>query len=485
MNGAIKDVGENVIETIANQNAGAPDTVATRLLDGGKGQVLIANGGGGANDEPVWANITSNDNSITINESANSLDLATNLDFLDDNGNTATPNNGEITIKGGTGVTTDATGPANTITIDTDFSCNDNIETNYVICDGIRTTGATSILNNGGSEGINIATEGGRAESFNTSSGMNVALRDAIATSTNSNGFNFASQEGEATSDSGSDGFNFAAQSATATSDNFSNGFNFATLSGRATSTGSDGFNFASRFTTVSNRAGRFGSNGSMLFALGNDGSINLNNNSNNFTVAVAGSQATGANQPQEGVNFYINNSGSAGNASNLRFIDLPDANGNTPATESFLVIDNGTNEVRISSDGTNISSKRFKDDIESLDNAQVGNLNKLRPVSFTYKKDKTNRMQFGLIAEEVAEILPELVTYDNEGQVHGLKYQMLTPLLVTYIQLQQAKITELEQDNAEKSKAQDAHIAASQKKNSAQDALIAECLSRLTAIEA
>jgi hypothetical protein len=156
-----------------------------------------------------------------------------------------------------------------------------------------------------------------------------------------------------------------------------------------------------------------------------------------------------------------------------LRFIDLPSGSGDALEIDGNKVVNGGT------------SSKRFKDDIESLDNAQVGNLNKLRPVSFTYKKDKTNRMQFGLIAEEVAEILPELVTYDNEGQVHGLKYQMLTPLLVTYIQLQQAKITELEQDNAEKSKAQDAHIAASQKKNSAQDALIAECLSRLTAIEA
>ena len=53
-------------------------------------------------------------------------------------------------------------------------------------------------------------------------------------------------------------------------------------------------------------------------------------------------------------------------------------------------------------------------------------NLMKLRPVVFTYKSDTTGRTQYGLVAEEVAELYPELVVHSADGQVETVRYRLL-----------------------------------------------------------
>ncbi len=65
----------------------------------------------------------------------------------------------------------------------------------------------------------------------------------------------------------------------------------------------------------------------------------------------------------------------------------------------------------------------------------------KLRPVTFHYKADRqsANRaVHYGLIAEEVAEVLPELVAHSAGGQVETVMYQYLAPMLVNEYQKQQ-----------------------------------------------
>jgi hypothetical protein len=157
-----------------------------------------------------------------------------------------------------------------------------------------------------------------------------------------------------------------------------------------------------------------------------------------------------------------------------LRFIGIPN---NAAGSTTSLEIDTANNnEIVI---GT--SSRRFKDNIADMSADSADKLQELRPVSFTYKKDENSNVQFGLIAEEVAEIYPELVPLDQDGKPFSVKYDKITPLLVKYIQIQQAKIADLEQDNAEhveKNASQDERITA-------QDERIKECLSRLAAIEA
>jgi hypothetical protein len=95
---------------------------------------------------------------------------------------------------------------------------------------------------------------------------------------------------------------------------------------------------------------------------------------------------------------------------------------------------------------GTSLSSRRVKDDIRDMDGASEG-LGKLRPVTFRYKAEPANGsrpLQYGLIAEEVAEIYPELVVLDKDGQPSGVRYHVLPALLLNELQRQQREITEL-----------------------------------------
>ena len=57
-----------------------------------------------------------------------------------------------------------------------------------------------------------------------------------------------------------------------------------------------------------------------------------------------------------------------------------------------------------------------------------------LRPVSFAYKEDETHALHYGLIAEEVEEIFPELVIYEN-GVPDAISYQFLPILLLKDLQ--------------------------------------------------
>ncbi len=93
---------------------------------------------------------------------------------------------------------------------------------------------------------------------------------------------------------------------------------------------------------------------------------------------------------------------------------------------------------------GTQTSSLRFKEQIVDMGES-TNALMKLRPVIFLYKPeyDKGPRtLQYGLIAEEVAQVYPELVAYDNDGQPYTVKYQYLAPMLLNEMQKQHAVVT-------------------------------------------
>ncbi len=85
------------------------------------------------------------------------------------------------------------------------------------------------------------------------------------------------------------------------------------------------------------------------------------------------------------------------------------------------------------------LSSRRFKEQIAGMGDSS-SRLFQLRPVSFFYKPqydDGSHLLQYGLIAEEVAEVYPEMVAYDKDGQPLTVKYQMLTPMLLNELQKQ------------------------------------------------
>jgi hypothetical protein len=68
--------------------------------------------------------------------------------------------------------------------------------------------------------------------------------------------------------------------------------------------------------------------------------------------------------------------------------------------------------------------------------------LNQLRPVSFRLKSEPHGTLQYGLIAEEVDKVFPELVIRDAEGKIQGVRYDELAPLLLKEVQQQQKRMS-------------------------------------------
>ena len=86
---------------------------------------------------------------------------------------------------------------------------------------------------------------------------------------------------------------------------------------------------------------------------------------------------------------------------------------------------------------GTVNSSIRFKEDVHDMAAASDGLL-RLRPVTYRYKQpyaDGSKPVDYGLIAEEVAEVYPDLVVKGADGQIQTVQYQKLTPMLLNEVQ--------------------------------------------------
>jgi len=140
----------------------------------------------------------------------------------------------------------------------------------------------------------------------------------------------------------------------------------------------------------------------------------------------------------------------------------------NSTVAGGAVVVDPVTGQL-----GVLASSERFKTAIAPM-GSDTARLEQLRPVSFKLKSDATGTRQYGLIAEEVANVYPELVIRDQTGRINGVRYDELAPMLLNEVQQQQSKLAV----EAERNGAQDAHIAA-------QDAKINELTAQLAEMRA
>lgn len=111
-------------------------------------------------------------------------------------------------------------------------------------------------------------------------------------------------------------------------------------------------------------------------------------------------------------------------------------------------VTDNaGTPKPVIASNTSGASSRRYKQEIKPLTDAQARLLLQLRPVSFTYIPALHDPgAKYGLIAEELQAIDPTCVYLDGEGRADGINYTMLVPQLIRLCQLLQQQIDALAQ---------------------------------------
>jgi hypothetical protein len=89
---------------------------------------------------------------------------------------------------------------------------------------------------------------------------------------------------------------------------------------------------------------------------------------------------------------------------------------------------------------GVMTSSVRYKHDIRDMGEAS-SNLLKLRPVTFRYNNDPSGIVQYGLVAEEVAKIYPELVTYGPDGKIQTVRCLTLSAMLLNEIGKQSAAL--------------------------------------------
>ena len=121
---------------------------------------------------------------------------------------------------------------------------------------------------------------------------------------------------------------------------------------------------------------------------------------------------------------------------------------------------------------GFQVSSRRYKDDIKPMDKASEG-LFALKPVSFRYKQeiDPARSPDFGLIAEDVATVNPDLVARDEEGKIVTVRYQAVNTMLLNEflkehkkVEEQQASIAELKSMVAQQKKDFQATAAQQQK---------------------
>jgi len=96
----------------------------------------------------------------------------------------------------------------------------------------------------------------------------------------------------------------------------------------------------------------------------------------------------------------------------------------------------------------TNGSSRRFKKEIKPMDCASEAIL-ALKPVTFHYKSDTTNTAQFGLIAEEVAEVNPDLVVRDENGEIYTVRYDQVNAMLLNEFLKEHRKVQALEKGMA------------------------------------
>src|SRR5438270_6522926 len=167
---------------------------------------------------------------------------------------------------------------------------------------------------------------------------------------------------------------------------------------------------------------------GSGNVAIGN-GTLNLNTTGSDNTAlgARAGFNITGSN------NIDIDNFGVDGESNTIRIGDSQSttfiagiAGQTVGAGGSFCYVDN---DGKL---GVFLSARRFKTDIADMAAASEGLL-ALRPVTFHYKPelDKSGIPQFGLVAEDVAKVNPDLVTHDAKGDIYTVRYEAVNVMLL------------------------------------------------------
>jgi Chaperone of endosialidase len=170
---------------------------------------------------------------------------------------------------------------------------------------------------------------------------------------------------------------------------------------------------------------------------------LNINTaGSNNIALGFsAGSNITG------GYNIDIGSTGGGGESGTIRIgqsgsqvrVFIAGISG-VGVTGTPVVVD-GNGQL-----GVGPSSQRFKDEIKPMDKASEAIL-ALKPVTFRYKHelDPEGMLQFGLVAEEVEKVNPDLVACDAKGEVYTVRYEAVNAMLLNEFLKEHGKVEKLQ----------------------------------------
>jgi hypothetical protein len=171
-----------------------------------------------------------------------------------------------------------------------------------------------------------------------------------------------------------------------------------------------------------------------------------LANNTSGIRNIALGAFA-GSSQTTGGNNIYIGyNLGGTNGENNACYIKSIFGQTNNLGTAVFIDANHKL--------GTLTSSKRFKEEIKPMDKASEA-LFSLEPVSFRYKKeiDPLGKSQFGLVAEDVEKVNPDLVARDKEGKPYSVRYEQVNAMLLNEFLKEHHAVQELKATVAEQQK--------------------------------
>src|SRR6266550_2231109 len=170
-------------------------------------------------------------------------------------------------------------------------------------------------------------------------------------------------------------------------------------------------------------------------------------NTTGTFNIALG--VGAGRNLTTGSHNIDIGNVGVAGESDTIRI-------GNANQTNTYITGISGASVaggVTVIVDaqghlGTMISSERFKDQIKAMDKASEA-IFALKPVTFRYKHklDPEGIPQFGLVAEEVEKVNPDLIARDEQGKPYLVRYEAVNAMLLNEFLKEHRKVQELTKD--------------------------------------
>jgi hypothetical protein len=280
--------------------------------------------------------------------------------------------------------------------------------------------------------GSQNTAEGVFALNGNTSGGSNTAVGYSALLANTGGSFNTA--VGKSALTANTTGSNNTASGVSALGSVTTGGSNTAVGAGALVSNSTGCCNTALGTTALQGATGQYNT------ALGSGALASVTTGNSNIAIgSFAGSNITNGDH-----NVDIDNAGLAADANTMRIGSVSQGRTfiaairgiTTGAADAIPVVIDSNGQL-----GTMSSSRRNKFDVAEMGTA-TDSLMRLRPVTFRYLAHGENApLQYGLIAEEVADVYPELVTHDKDGQAETVMYQFLAPMLLNEVQKEHRKI--------------------------------------------